>query len=214
MCGSNAAGHGQTRSAGHRKEKEMEWMKQIANVANREAIAALALTGALTVATAVPAYAMHEITFGTSGPDNLRGTSGSDDLRGLGGNDDLRSFRGNDILRGGYGSDYANGAGGNDYVYGGPGNDLSVEGGPGSDHVFGGSGDDYIGEGYYGGVDRIYGGYGNDTIHAHDQTSAADIIDCGPGFDRVTVNGDYNSTKDVVAANCEKVIPDRNGFVF
>ena len=180
----------------------------------QKTLAVLALAGGLTLATALPAFAMHPITFGTSGSDDLRGTSASDDLRGLGGDDFLRGRGGVDILRGGSGSDYVNGQSGNDYVYGGPGDDLSVEGGPGSDRVYGGAGDDYIGEGYYGGVDRIYGGAGNDTIYAQDQTSAADIIDCGDGFDRVTVNGDYNTTKDVVADNCEKVIEDERGFVY
>lgn len=180
----------------------------------RKTALALALAGAITLTTAVPAFAMHPIDFGTSGADNMRGTSNSDDLRGLGGDDDLRSFGGNDIVRGGSGSDYANGGNGNDYVYGGPGDDLSVEGGNGRDRVFAGKGNDYIGAGYDSSTDRLYGGDGNDTIHAQDLSSAPDIIDCGAGFDRVTVNGDFNSTKDVVAANCERVTPDPYGPVF
>lgn len=191
----------------------MHQQKTIIGAKTQKAIAALALAGGLTLATAIPAFAMHPITFGTSGPDDLRGTSASDDLRGLGGDDFLRSLGSNDILRGGSGSDYANGQGGADYVYGGSGDDLSLEGGPGKDRVYGGLGNDSLGEGYDSSTDRLYGGDGNDTIYAQDLSSAADIINCGAGFDRVTVNGDFNTTKDVVADNCEKVIED-GGPVF
>lgn len=188
----------------------MEWIKQIPA---RKTALALALAGALTLATAVPAYAMHPITFGTSVPDNLRGTSVSDDLRGLGGDDYLRGLGGNDTLRGGTGEDVVIGHGGNDYIYGGTGSDLDLNAGYGRDRVYGGLGDDHISAAYDGATDRIFGGDGNDDINVQDFSSAADIIDCGAGFDRVTVNASDNATKDVVAANCE-VIRDGGQIVF
>jgi hypothetical protein len=51
--------------------------------------------------------------------------------------------------------------------------------------------------------DRLIGGAGNDRINAVDPgRPEGDVVNCGPGFDRVMVDP---STEDVVAANCEVV---------
>lgn len=51
--------------------------------------------------------------------------------------------------------------------------------------------------------DRLFGGAGNDRIDATDPgRPEGDLVNCGPGFDRVSVDP---GTEDVVAANCEQV---------
>ena len=50
--------------------------------------------------------------------------------------------------------------------------------------------------------DRLFGGSGNDFINAVDPRPEDDLVDCGPGRDRVLVDP---STEDRVRANCERV---------
>jgi Ca2+-binding RTX toxin-like protein len=180
----------------------------------KKVVAAAAIAGALALTTAVPAFAMHPITFGTSGPDDLRGTSASDDLRGLGGNDYLRGRGAVDILRGGSGSDYVDGQGGNDYIYGGSGDDeqttvgptaKGLYGGPGDDVIYGGAGDDTLVGGT--GVDQLTGGTDDDWIFAKDD-GLADRIDCGDGNDVVWIDKGL----DKVAGNCERINPRNEQF--
>jgi hypothetical protein len=90
-----------------------------------------------------------------------------------------------DYLAGGGHDDVIIGRGGNDTILGGAGDDL-LEGGAGNDVITGGAG-----------ADRIFGGPGSDTIYAND--GEKDVIDCGPGNDRVVAD-----SYDVVK-NCEVV---------
>lgn len=90
-----------------------------------------------------------------------------------------------DYLAGGGHDDVILGRGGNDTILGGAGDDL-LEGGAGNDVITGGPG-----------ADRIFGGPGSDTIYAAD--GEKDVVDCGPGDDRVIAD-----PYDVVK-NCEVV---------
>ena len=77
-------------------------------------------------------------------------------------------------------------------VYGGSGADTllgsrraeTLDGGPGNDRLVGNRG-----------VDGLYGGAGDDVIDAAD--GAIDIVDCGPGTDEVTADGNDD------VENCE-----------
>lgn len=79
-----------------------------------------------------------------------------------------------DLLRGGRGDDRLFGRSGDDCLYGGPGSDV-LSGGPGNDSLDGGPG-----------RDRLRAGAGNDFVRAADHTR--DLVDCGPGNDRATVD--------------------------
>ena len=92
-----------------------------------------------------------------------------------------------DYLAGGGHDDFIEGAGGNDTLVGGAGDDR-IDGGPGNDIITGGAG-----------ADHLNGGPGSDTIYAAD--GERDIIDCGPGRDRVVAD-DVDKT-----VNCEVVVP-------
>ncbi len=183
-------------------------------------LAATALT--LLLASGV-ALALNEI--GTNGPDTLRGTNTDDNLSGEGGNDVLFGLGGRDNLLGGSGKDWVLGGnerrpqGGDKNLVGGPGNDGVlggrgsdnvlgdsgndlVDGGFGSDNVSGNGGSDYVtdGERRGGATDRLNGGEGNDVLDPFNKPPHRDYVTCGSGFDRVLAD-----TKDVVAADCEKV---------
>ena len=113
---------------------------------------------------------------GTNGPDTLRGTNGNDNLLGKGGNDRLFALNGRDTLLGG-------GEEGNDLLFDGPDRDVAL--------------------------DKLSGGAGTDVIGVASlrlKATAADIVTCGSGFDRVVAD-----TKDVVAPDCEKVDLFRGG---
>jgi Ca2+-binding RTX toxin-like protein len=115
-------------------------------------------------------------TVGTPGDDVLVGGTGRDVLSGRGGDDCLFGRSGDDRLSGGSGADLLNGAGGSDRMDGGGGRDKLI-GGNGNDHITPGAGkDDVAAQG------------GNDEISARD--GARDIIDCGPGRDKVTADSD------------------------
>jgi hypothetical protein len=102
---------------------------------------------------------------------------------------------GPDKLRGEAGSDLVLGLAGRDRLQGGGGDDC-LHGGAGRDRVSGGAGDDLLAGGRQ--VDRIYGGAGDDEVKA--RRGRADVVDCGPGEDRVTVGrGD-------VTRRCERVV--------
>jgi Ca2+-binding RTX toxin-like protein len=94
--------------------------------------------------------------------------------------------RGNDYLVGGPYDDVIYGLGGNDTIHGGAGYDT----------IYGGAGNDVLDGGP--GRDHIYGGPGSDTILAAD--NEPDVIDCGPGNDKATVDA-FDVTK-----NCEDVV--------
>ena len=68
------------------------------------------------------------------------------------------------------------------------------------DLVVGGSGDDSIGLSE--GADRVRAGSGGDSISTDDD-DAVDVIDCGPGTDRVTYFGPVDPLDELVG--CERV---------
>lgn len=87
-------------------------------------------------------------------------------LYGTEGDDVLTGTPGDDLICGLRGNDRIRAGGGDDTVLGGDGHD-SVVGGPGSD--------------------RLFGAAGNDRIYASD--AEADVVNGGPGHDRVWVDG-------------------------
>jgi Ca2+-binding RTX toxin-like protein len=144
---------------------------------------------------------------GTEGDDSLYGRAGNDTLSGAGGNDDLDGGSGADDLRGGSGVDAAtyggrtagvtvtlddqandgeSGEGDNAHrdveaVYGGKEDDV-LTGDRRSNTLDGQAGNDRLKGG--GGVDFVYGGPGDDVIDGRDG-KGHDVVDCGPGNDRV-----------------------------
>jgi Ca2+-binding RTX toxin-like protein len=122
---------------------------------------------------------------GTDGPDLLVGTvhgdlfiagSGADTIRAGDGENTIQAQWGNDDIRSGSGPDFVDAGAGNDTILTGAGSDHIIPG-PGTDTVYAGRGDDYI--------------YGND--------GQRDVIDCGPGDDRVRAD------KIDVLHHCEHV---------
>jgi Tol biopolymer transport system component len=126
---------------------------------------------------------------GTPRADTIVGTELSDVIRALGGSD--RVF----------------GGAGNDTIDGGPGNDVlhsdarggTLDGGDGNDTLLAEKGDDLLIGGR--GRDVIRAGAGQDRIVARD--GFQDVVDCGPGVDRATVD------RFDVVRGCETVRPLR-----
>lgn len=117
---------------------------------------------------------------GTRRADRLIGTARSERLQGRGGNDRIYGGLNQDCLEGGDGDDQLAGGWGDDDLAGGPGPDRLL-GGPGADRLLGGRGADVLVGGR--GVDRFAGGRGDDVVDARD--GRAELVDCGPGRDRV-----------------------------
>jgi uncharacterized repeat protein (TIGR01451 family) len=141
---------------------------------------------------------------GTRDDDVLTGTAYGDTIYGLEGSDLLRGSDGGDCLWGGEGADVLDGDGGDDALWGGNGRDRLV-GGAGNDRLYGGLkrdvligglGDDQVFPGT--GQDLVRAGAGNDVISARD--GSRDVIECGPGADRVTAD-----RRDRVRG-CEQVV--------
>lgn len=129
---------------------------------------------------------------GTSGDDALTGSVAGDVVDGGAGADALAGRDGADCLYGGPGNDWLNGAegddtlrgdAGEDFLLGGRGNDV-LTGGNGDDRIAGSDGADTITGG--GGSNTIVGGSGNDRINA--RNGRRDVIDCGGGRDRATID--------------------------
>jgi uncharacterized repeat protein (TIGR01451 family) len=129
---------------------------------------------------------------GTRDDDVLVGTAFGDTIYGLDGSDLLRGADGGDCLWGGEGNDVIDGDGGDDSLWGGNGRDRLI-GGAGNDSLYGGLkrdvlaggvGDDQLFPGT--GRDLVRAGAGNDAITARD--GSRDVIECGPGIDRVTAD--------------------------
>jgi hypothetical protein len=125
------------------------------------------------------------LTVGTAGEDVLVGTSGRDVLNGLGGDDCVFGLANADRMSGGTGKDLLSGSSGDD----------RIKGDAGADRLNGGNGNDSITPGA--GTDRVSAQGGNDTISARD--GDRDIIDCGPGRDKVTAD------RNDQVKNCETV---------
>jgi Ca2+-binding RTX toxin-like protein len=101
-----------------------------------------------------------------------------------------------DVLIGTPGVDVIRGRGGDDLVLGRSGADCLV-GGAGQDRLRGQAGADRLNPGP--GRDKVTGGGGDDVIVSVD--GKRDVIRCGGGHDRVTVD-----KRDRVAASCERVV--------
>jgi uncharacterized protein DUF11/hemolysin type calcium-binding protein len=144
--------------------------------------AALALGGA-ACANASFGGRDDDVLFGSSFGDRMYGRQGRDLLRGRAGDDCLFGGEGADVLDGDGGDDTLSGGDGRDRLFGGAGNDR-VLGGAKGDELHGDTGDDQLFPGT--GRDRVWGGAGNDVISARD--GSRDVIDCGPGLDRVTAD--------------------------
>ena len=110
-------------------------------------------------------------------------------LNGSGGNDKLQDFSPADrTLDGGDGDDVMFGSAGNDTMRGGGGND-EVDGEDGNDNVSGGDGDDLL--------------FGD-----HFKAPGADVIDGGPGFDRVRDWDSGTSTRVPVNVTLDRAAND------
>ena len=128
---------------------------------------------------------------GTDGADVMRGTEGIDSIVGLGGNDVIHGLGAPDRLTG---DGNAATVPGDDQLFGGAEADDLV-GGAGSDLLAGEGGDDNIAADFLfsDGTDTVEGGSGRDTVNAVEGTR--DIIDCGPGQDRVQFDAGLDSVK-------------------
>ena len=122
---------------------------------------------------------------GSDGPDVLVGTVGGDVIIGGSGADTIRAGDGQNLIEAQWGDDDIRAGSGPDFVKAGDGNDT-IRTGAGSDLVIPGPGND-IG----------YTGRGADHVLAND--GQRDIIDCGPGDDRVRAD------KIDVLRHCEHV---------
>jgi len=139
------------------------------------------------------------VSYGTTGDDELLSTdavdvffgdAGSDSLAGGTGNDSLYGESGDDVIDGGEDDDLLDGGSGHDLLIGGDGND-SIIGGAGIDTITGSLGDDTVQGGDD--SDEIYGAGGNDSLDGGD---GDDFLDGGTGDDTIvasagidTVNG-------------------------
>lgn len=154
----------------------------------------------------IVAAAGQTVVRGTAGPDVIVGTAAADTIDGLGGDDTICAGSGSDTVHGGSGDDMLAGDTGNDRLRGDGGDDLllggsggddlrgatgndRMGGGAGADRIDGGSGDDLLDDEQLGGSgrDRLFGGTGDDRVHT--AGGNADTVDCGPGGDRVRING-------------------------
>jgi RTX calcium-binding nonapeptide repeat (4 copies)/WD40-like Beta Propeller Repeat len=151
---------------------------------------------------------------GSSRSDVLHGTKEPDLVWGLAGDDTIDSNPGDkfkwgwggdrDLVWGGSGDDHIRTGPSADLIYGGPGADT-LDGDAEADAIFGGAGDDVLrGDSYHDrldggrGHDRLIGGAGVDLLMAAD--GARDVLECGRGRDRATVD-----RFDRVKRDCERV---------
>jgi Ca2+-binding RTX toxin-like protein len=144
--------------------------------------AAIALGGAACANTSFGGRD-DDVLLGSSFGDRMYGRQGRDLLRGREGNDCLFGGEGADVLDGDGGDDTLSGGDGRDRLFGGAGNDRLLGGAKG-DELHGDTGNDQLFPGT--GRDRVWGGAGDDVISSRD--GSRDVIDCGPGHDRVTAD--------------------------
>ncbi len=125
-----------------------------------------------------------EGTAARPGPDTIHGGPGRDTIDGGAGKDEIFGGVGGDTLRGGDDDDTLIGNQGDDQIEGGEGQDW-LSGGAGNDTLRGGPSGDFLHAGI--GRDAAYGGDGDDTfvINSECEIEAGEVIDGGPGADRV-----------------------------
>ncbi len=104
----------------------------------------------------------------------IEGTNGNDRIVGSDGRDQIAGKGGHDTIYGLRARDSLSGGSGNDTIYAGPVNEAAQ--------------------------DAVAGGYGDDVIRVANRPAGQDVVDCGPGFDRVVVD-----RRDVVSG-CNRVI--------
>lgn len=123
--------------------------------------------------------------------------TGVERINGFTGNDTINTTDKADaiVLSGDGGDDRLTGGRGNDIVLGGEGNDV-LSGRDGHDTLLGGSGDD-----------QFYGGSGNDVFFVGE--SGDEVIDAGPGFDKVVIN---NAAGVSIAVGSWNNVDRINGF--
>jgi Ca2+-binding RTX toxin-like protein len=165
--------------------------------------------------------------FGNNKSNVIYGRNGGDTMYGRGNADGLRGGPRSDKLYGDRGVDRLFGNGGSDKLYGGIGNDEMWSAGYGNgrdlsdDYIRGGAGNDVLfathdrySNNYavltnylQRGVDRVYGDDGWDDIwvvgNAAVGDSAKEIVDCGPGIDKVI----FDEGVDIVNDTCEEKEP-------
>ena len=104
------------------------------------------------------------------------------------------------------------GGAGDDVLYGGMGDDwltdwveteLDVPSPHDRDLLVAGPGDDFLG--VQEGADRVFAGPGDDLIKT-DADGAHDVIDCGPGKDRVVYYSPLDPLDEL--RGCERVVTD------
>jgi hypothetical protein len=122
---------------------------------------------------------------GTDDPDLLVGTVLGDLIIGGSGADTIRAGDGQNMIQAQWGNDDIRSGSGPDFIDAGTGDDT-IRTGAGSDHIIPGPGND-----------TVYAGRGDDHIFAND--GRRDVIDCGPGDDRVRAD------KIDVLYHCEHV---------
>lgn len=122
---------------------------------------------------------------GTDGADLLVGTIGGDVIIGGSGADTIRAGGGQNVIQAQWGDDDIRAGSGPDFVDAADGNDT-IRTGAGSDRITPGAGND-----------TVDAGRGADYVYAND--GQRDVIDCGPGDDRVRAD------KIDVLHNCEHV---------
>jgi len=147
---------------------------------------------AASVCTAVSALvlaapALGAVINGDAGNNTLTGTAADDTIYGRGGDDRITPKAGRD------------------HAYGGPGDDVLTDfwRPDGStpvqrDWYYGGLGADTI---YASARDQVYAGPGNDRVILA-YAGAGTLVDCGPGFDRLTSNQPLDG---VTVIHCERV---------
>ena len=151
-------------------------------------VGVLAFALVLTLAFAPAASA--KLIVGNKRDNKLVGAGKRDDIFGRAGRDVLIGFNGRDRLYGEEENDVLVGGEGNDLLWG-HGLDDTLDGGPGSD---------ILRPGY--GRDVVYAGRGNDVIWAAESDGDLDVIECGPGFDRVVFSRRTSLRRDR-AFDCE-----------
>jgi len=136
----------------------------------------------VTLSSGVALAAFEDSITGTDRTDIFTGTGKAEKISGLGGGDQINGGGGNDLVEGGKGSDEVGDGLGQDTVYGGAGND------------------NLIGQGGDTSSDRFIAGGGDDTVQPWDSPAVKDVVNCGPGTDKV-----YADKADEINDNCERV---------